>query len=93
MDKILKKAIDLNGKKNQLGVVQEECAELVQAISKFFRNKAGSREMVIEEAADVKIMLRQIELIFDCEAEIGREVERKLARLDSRLDQNQKKAA
>lgn len=39
----------------QLDILQEECAELFQAISKYKRNKNGSRQMIIEEMTHVLI--------------------------------------
>ena len=48
-------AIDKWGRDSQLGVAQEECAELIQAISKYFRHgDQKSVEKVIEEAKKAK---------------------------------------
>lgn len=46
----------------QLGMVQEECAELIAAINKFRRS--NSPEIVIDELIDVEIMLEQMRHIF-----------------------------
>ena len=46
----------------QLNILQEECAELIQAASKYRRN--GSVD-IIEEIADVYIMLDQIVYLLD----------------------------
>lgn len=50
------------GLEHQLGVAQEECAELIQAISKMRRNRmdTGMIEKVSEEMADVEIMIEQL---------------------------------
>jgi NTP pyrophosphatase (non-canonical NTP hydrolase) len=62
---IYKKAIDKWGRDSQLGVAQEECAELIQAISKYFRHgDFKAIEKVIEEAVDAEIMINQIKVIF-----------------------------
>jgi hypothetical protein len=43
-------------------MAQEECAELIQAISKYLRY--GAERSIIEEAIDVEIMLRQLKIMF-----------------------------
>ena len=43
-------------------MAQEECAELIQAISKYLRY--GIERSIIEEAIDVEIMLRQLKIMF-----------------------------
>lgn len=47
---------------NQLDILVEECAELIQAVSKYKRSNYAKAELdhVAEEMADVQIMLRQI---------------------------------
>lgn len=72
MDRIeaFKKFIELYGQKAQLEVTQEECAELIQAISKYFRGKEGAREKIIGELADVKIMVEQLIYMFNCDPEV-----------------------
>lgn len=50
-----------NGLAHALDLMQEECAELIQAISKQRRNDSeDNREHVIEELADVSIMVDQL---------------------------------
>lgn len=50
------------GLEHQARLAQEECAELIQALSKLFRNPmdTGSIEKVSEEMADVEIMIEQL---------------------------------
>lgn len=50
------------GLEHQARLAQEECAELIQALSKLFRNRmdAGFLEKVSEEMADVEIMIEQL---------------------------------
>lgn len=77
---ILKKAIQTFGAKNQLDMVIEECAELIQAINKCRRKnlvndliignstKEGDSETLFNltgEIADVKIMIAQLELMLE----------------------------
>ena len=50
------------GLEPQARLAQEECAELIQALSKLFRNRLdiGFIEKVSEEMADVEIMIEQL---------------------------------
>lgn len=68
------------GKNNQSTVCMEECAELIQAISKAKRGKIN-RDNMIEEIADVLIcieMLKQMYMISD--EKINKWIEKKQAR-------------
>ena len=58
----VKAIADHNGLGTVLDLTQEECAELVQAISKHRRNTYGgdTLEHIIEEIADVSIMLDEL---------------------------------
>lgn len=53
------------GIKAQMGMVVEECAELIQAISKVNREKPGSVDNLLEELADVELMVEQMRYYFD----------------------------
>lgn len=59
------KALSKYGGKAQLGMVIEECAELIQAINKCDRREfdSASRIALIEEIADVIIMIDQLPMI------------------------------
>ena len=86
-------AIDLYGHRNQLIKATEEASELIQAIAKLWTAKprddaeaAVLDEAVLEEAADMEIMLDQIKLIFYLGAErIASYKAYKLTRLEKRL--------
>ena len=56
-----KDAVRLWGEHSQADQCIEECSELIQAIIKFRRGLANSRQ-VIEELADVEIMILQMSL-------------------------------
>ena len=49
------------GLEHQLGLLQEECGELIQAISKFRRY--GDKDPLIEELADVEVVIAQIKYL------------------------------
>ena len=61
---ILRKVINKFGKEAQCRQVMEECAELIQAVNKNLRS-AGAKENLIEEMADVGIMLDQLRIMFE----------------------------
>jgi len=61
---IYSKAIDEFGEDNQLSMAQEECGELVAAISHWNRGKIELPEL-LKEIADVEIMVGQLRLIFE----------------------------
>lgn len=82
---ILNKAIAHYGVKPQLGVAMEECAELIQAISKLQRYGCEPEviENLVEEIADVLIMIEQIKIITDVTDDcINWAVRQKLNRLE-----------
>lgn len=79
---ILENAIERYGAEAQEGVAQEECAELIQAISKKHRGKPHN---IAEEIADVEIMLEQLKIINRCWKEVKEIKESKIQRLSFRL--------
>lgn len=63
IDERLKQIADHYGLDEQLNMLQEECAELIQAVSKYRRKeKLGD---LYEEMTDVKIMLQQVDYLLD----------------------------
>ena len=86
---IIAKSIKHYGEEIQSTVCMEECAELIQVISKAKRGKLDTDNMM-EEIADVLIcieMLKQIYNISDCSIEnwIERKQERILRRMEDRV--------
>lgn len=76
------------GKNNQSTVCMEECAELIQSISKAKRGKID-RDNLTEEIADVLIcieMLKQMYMISD--EKINKWIEKKQAREAERMEKN-----
>ena len=75
------------GPEKQLVVAIEEMSELQKEICKKLRTGRMdlSRELV-EEIADVQIMLEQIILFYDVGQEVDAFVESKVSRLERRLD-------
>lgn len=86
---IIADSIQHYGKNNQSTVCMEECAELIQAISKAKRGKIN-RDNMIEEIADVLIcieMLKQMYMISD--EKINKWIEKKQAREVKRISQKE----
>ena len=61
--------VETYGSDKQEDMAIEECSELIKAILKFRRSNAKDsdlRDAVIDEIADVQIMLTQLGIIFNC---------------------------
>lgn len=81
---------------NQVSIAQEELAELIQALSKYRRANDCADVLnafadVIEEMADVTLMLQQIRYLLvidatDVEAAIKMKIDRQLRRIDEECD-------
>ncbi len=61
-------AVQKYGTDAQLCQIQEEAAELIAAISHFRRGRSDSRAKLLEELADMEIMLEQARVIFGDDA-------------------------
>lgn len=82
---VLKKAICKYGKQAQLDVAVEEMAELTKEIIKSKRG-ASNYHQIVEELADVYIMMTQIKLIYGIyDEELINAMDLKIARLEKRL--------
>jgi NTP pyrophosphatase (non-canonical NTP hydrolase) len=79
-----KEIADHYGLESQLDMLQEECAELIQAVSKYRRAKCTDDHLA-EEIADVHIMTVQIIDLLDIEFEVNNWVDRKLQRQLERI--------
>lgn len=71
----------------------EECAELIQAVSKLTRGVTETRILaLVEEIADVRIMMSQLMQLFGIpEAEVSERVEEKLERQLNRIKEEETK--
>lgn len=84
---VYKDAIALYGPRYQLNVAIEEMSELTKEICKHFRDR-DNRDQIIEEMADVYVMLEQMELIIGVEQwEIVEVMDAKVERLQKRLNE------
>ena len=83
-DWVLNKAIDEWGEDAQLDMAIEEMSELITALQHRRRERISDDD-VAEEIADVKILIRQLELMFD-EDKVDDEYWDKITRLEHRLE-------
>lgn len=85
----LREAIKIWGVPSQIGMFHEEIGELLQAVNKFDRKGDWeSRDNLMEEIADVEIMIEQLKLIMKSNANAGVHVHKrkKLIRLKERIE-------
>lgn len=86
---VVKRAIEHYGKDVQSTVCMEECAELIQAISKEKRGKSDKSHLA-EEMADVYICLEMLMELYNISSkEIESMIERKQQREIERIKQNE----
>ncbi len=85
---ILQKAIDTYGKKAQVLKTCEELSELTHALVRALveldmcaRNRKETIDNVLEEMADVEIMLEQCKMMFDCDSKVKQWKYKKIKRL------------
>lgn len=92
--KILRQAIDTYGVSNQLMQTAEECAELIQAINKYFRAVKNQQDIqkaihdMAGEVADVSVMLEQMKMMIGYKA-VEEMADRKVERLAKRLQKKE----
>jgi NTP pyrophosphatase (non-canonical NTP hydrolase) len=82
--RLLRNGIIKWGKDLETVLIMEELAELTSEIGRALR---GRKHKVAEEMADVYIMLRTLELIFNCEKESSKIIDKKLVRLQERINE------
>lgn len=83
-NKLYRKAIGAFGVDAQLTVAIEELSELAKEICKAKRG-IEHIENIAEEVADVEIMCEQLRLIFGIDTQVEAWKEKKLKRLENRL--------
>lgn len=89
----LKTIVDTYGANPQIDMTIEECSELIKALLKYRRKFNSSspmedelmvlRDAIIDEIAETKIMLAQMEILFGCVEEVEAQIDRKI---DSKID-------
>ena len=87
---VLRKAIDTYGDYAQIDVAIEEMAELQKALLKMRRAKVETIpcafDAIVDEIADVYVMMRQLVMIYDCKNQVKNRIKYKVDRLRRRMD-------
>ena len=83
----IERIADFYGDK-QLWKLAEECGELIQALSKYV--ESGEKKQVIEEIADAKIMISQIEYLLEIEDDVEPMIDYKIDRTMKIIDGRRK---
>lgn len=89
-DEILKNALKHYGANSQRIVAIEEMSELIKELCKVLCKVARGEENaahIAEEIADVRIMLDQMEILFDCAGAAAAYQAAKVERLRKRLEE------
>ena len=82
-EEIYQATLDKWGEEAQYDQAVEECAELIAALKHFRRGKI-TKQAVVDELADVTLMLGQLTWMFGAD-EVAATINRKLAKLDKLL--------
>lgn len=80
----LKTIVEHYGTENQLGKAEEELDELIEQVVLAKENMA-SLEEIIDEIADVEVMINQLKIIFDCFGEVEERIDFKIKRQLKRM--------
>ncbi|MCM1090564.1 MAG: hypothetical protein NC092_04585 [Butyrivibrio sp.] len=90
MDTVFRRCISEYGAQPQIDMMIEEMSELTKALLKWRRAKeaelTAARDNIIDEIADVRIMCRQMEILFQAEDEVECRTNFKVERQQKRLD-------
>ena len=97
-EKLYKEAIAYWGQRRQMRMVQEECAELILAVSHFLRhvdrggewNEGGEVDNLVEETADVLNMAEQLRHMVGPKL-VDEIREKKLAKVEAKLKKYKEK--
>ena len=77
------------GMENQLPIVIEEMSELTKEICKYIRGNDNLND-IVEEIADVQIMVEQLISLFGIESKVNEMIDYKMLRQMQRMEQESK---
>lgn len=90
-DAVFRRCICNYGTAPQMDMAIEEMSELTKALLKWRRARGAeltaARDNIVDELADVRIMCRQMEILFQCEDEVEKRIDFKVQRQSKRLDE------
>lgn len=92
LDVLATRALEHFGATPQICQTMEECAELIQALNKSLRHQDDPEKVkhnILEELADVTIMVEQMKLHFDEDEEFDEILEAKMDKLRSYLSEQE----
>ncbi len=90
---ICQRALDTWGEEAQMLMVIEEMSELTKEILKNINRKKNNVDAIIEETADVEIMLEQLKANYDIAEKVEEYKQNKLKLIEQRLNDYDKKTA
>lgn len=90
---ICKRALETWGEHDQMLMVVEEMSELMKEILKNINRKKDNIAEIIEETADVEIMLEQLKANYNIEDKVSAYKADKLLKIEQRLNDWDKKTA
>ena len=86
IDNVLKRALKTWGKEAQMLMVIEEMSELTKEILKNINRKKDNLSEIIEETADVEIMLAQLKECYQIYDKVETYKQEKIKKIEQRLD-------
>lgn len=86
---IYEAAIAHYGMRNQIWVAVEEMSELTKELAKLRRHKGTTVDALVDEIADVTIMMEQLRLIFKANEKVQSRIDFKVHRLQERVSLEQ----
>lgn len=90
---ICQRALNTWGEEAQMLMVIEEMSELTKEILKNINRKKNNVDAIIEETADVEIMLEQLKANYDIAEKVEEYKQNKLKLIEQRLNDYDKKTA
>ncbi len=89
---VYKRALKTWGKEPQMLQVIEEMSELIKEILKNINRNKDNVSEIIEETADVEIMLEQLKVCYNIQKEVASYKSQKIEKISQRLDDWDRKA-
>ena len=90
MNNVYERALKAWGKNAQMLQVIEEMSELTKEILKNINRGKDNVDCIIEEVADVEIMLEQLKCCYDIKSQVDTYKSSKLIKLEKKLDKEGK---
>lgn len=89
LDVLATQALEHWGNEPQVRQTMEECAELIVALNKALRDPEDPGKNILEELADVTIMVEQMKQLYDVDNEFGDILKEKMNKLRNYLSEQE----